>query len=150
VSGLGGLGYSSGRSFLSFAKSAEKFFHPSGHFFGAVDGKGKVRNVTDAHALAELGADVGARGHEALEGGLFLLLVTVDGDVDAGGLASGGKHDVGDVAGGDTGIGELSFEHGADFLGEGVRDSIAMMSSGSLLGHMFQFSKLFKITKVGL
>jgi hypothetical protein len=105
--------------------------------------------VTDAHAISELGADVGSGGHKTGEGGFFLLLVAVDGDVDAGGLASGCKHDVGDVAGGDAGIGELSFEHGADLLGEGVSDSVAMMGSGSLLGHMFQFSKLFKITKVG-
>ena len=92
--------------------------------------------MADAHAVAKLGANVSAGGHEAFERGGFFLLVSVDGDEDAGGFAARREDDVGDVAGCDAGIGQLAFEHGSDLFGEGVGDSVAVVGSGSLLGHM--------------
>ncbi len=82
------------------------------------------------------GADVGARGHEAGEGLLLLFEGAVDGDEDARGLAAGGEDDLGDMAGGDAGVRELSLEHGADLIGEGAGDTVAVVCSGSLLGHI--------------
>ncbi len=87
------------------------------------------------HAIAELGADVGAGGHEAFEGGVLLGVVAVDGDEDAGGFAAGREDDVGDIAGGDAWIGELAFEHGADLLREGAGDAVAVVVSGAMFGH---------------
>ena len=92
--------------------------------------------MADAHAVAELGSDVGSGSGEAFEGGGFFLLVAVDRDEDAGGLAAGGEDDLGDVTGGDAGVGEFSFEHGSDLFGEGVGDAVTVVRSGSLLGHM--------------
>src|ERR1700758_1385143 len=91
--------------------------------------------MTHAHTVAELGANVGAGGHEAFEGGGFLLLIAVDRDVDAGGFAARREDNVGHVAGRDAWVGELAFEHGSDFFGKGVGDSIAVVGFGSLLGH---------------
>src|SRR3981189_2133161 len=91
--------------------------------------------MTDAHAVAKLGADVGAGGHEAFERGGFFLLVAVDGYEDAGGFSAGREDNVGDVAGGDARVGELAFEHGSDLFGKGVGDSVAVVGSGSVLGH---------------
>ena len=92
--------------------------------------------MADAHPVAELGPDVGSGCGEAFEGGGFFLLVTVDGYEDAGGFAAGCEDDFGDVAGGDSWIGEFSFKHGSDLFGEGVGDTVAMVGSGALLGHM--------------
>jgi len=58
--------------------------------------------MTDAHAVAELGADVGSGGGETFERGGLFLLVSMDGDEDAGGFAAGSEDNVGDVAGGDA------------------------------------------------
>src|ERR1700761_7299024 len=121
---------------LALAGAGQKLVHASGHLLGSVDGEGQLWDVAYAHAIAELRADVGPGGGEAFEGGRFLLLVTVDGHEDAGGFAAGCEHDLGDVAGGDAWIREFSFEHGSDLLGEGVGDTVAMVGSGALLGHM--------------
>ncbi len=129
-------GFGCGALLFAFAGAGEKFLHASGHFFGAVDGEGELGDVADAHAVAKLGADVGAGGDEAFEGGGFFLFVAVDGDEDAGGFAAGGEDDIGDVAGSDAGVGEFAFEHGADLFGKGIGDSVAVVGSGSLLGHM--------------
>src|SRR5437764_12571324 len=91
--------------------------------------------MTHAHAVAKLGTDVGSGGHEAFERGGFFFLITLDRDVDAGGFAAGSEHNVGDVAGSDAWVGELAFQHGSGFFRKGVGDSVAVVSSGSLLGH---------------
>lgn len=135
---------------FALAGSGEEFFHATGHFFGAIDGEGKLWDVADSHAVAELGADVGSGGHEAFEGGSFLFFVAVDGDEDAGGFAAGREDDIGDVAGSDAWIGEFAFEHCANLFGEGVGDSVAVIRSGSLLGHIaFLCGKRLRISKTG-
>ena len=121
---------------LAFAGSGEELIHATGHFFRAVDGEGKLGDVTDSHAIAELGADVGAGGHESFEGGGFLFFVAVDGDEDASGFAAGCKDDIGDIAGSDAWVGEFAFEHCANLFREGVGDSVAVIRSCSLLGHI--------------
>ena len=138
-----------GALLVAFAGACEKFFHAAGHLFGAVDGEGEVGDVADAHAVAKLGADVGAGGHEAFEGGGFLFFVAMDGDEDAGGFAAGGEDDIGDVAGRDARVGELAFEHGADLFGEGVGDSVAVVGSGSVLGHKVLTRRTVEDIKVG-
>ena len=60
----------------------------------------------------------------------------MDSDENAGGFATGGADDIGDVAWRDSRVRQLAFEHGADLFGEGIGDSVAMIRSGSLLGHM--------------
>lgn len=120
---------------LALAETGEELVHAAGHALGAVDGEGEFRDVADAHALAELGADPGAGGHEAVQGRGFLGFATVDGDKDAGGFAAGGENDVGDVAGGDAWVAEFAFQHGADLFGEGVGDTVAMVISCSMFRH---------------
>jgi hypothetical protein len=121
---------------FALAGSGEEFFHAAGHFFGAIDGEGEFRNMADAHAVSELRADVGAGGHEAFEGGVFLFFGAVDGDEDAGGFAAGREDDIGDIAGSDAWVGEFPFKHCADLFGEGVGDSVAVIRSSSLLRHI--------------
>ena len=55
-------GFCGGAFLLAFAHAAEELVHASGHFFGAVDGEGEFGDVAYPHAVAELGADVGAGG----------------------------------------------------------------------------------------
>ncbi len=148
--GWGWSGFCGGALLVAFAHAAEEFVHASGHLLGAVDGEGEFGDVAYAHAVAELGADVGAGGHEAFEGGGFFLLGAVDGDEDAGGLAAGCEDDIGDVAGCDAWVGEFAFEHCADLFGEGVGDSVAVVRSGSLLGHIaFYWGERLRIPKYG-
>ena len=137
-----------GRLLFAFAHAAQKFVHAASHLFGAVDGEAELGNVADAHAVAELRADVGAGGRKGFEGGVFFLLAAMDSDEDAGGFAAGGKDNVGDVAGCDAGIGEFAFEHCADLFGEGVGDSVAVVRSGSLLRHMFLQGERLRISKI--
>lgn len=121
---------------FALAGSGEELFHAAGHFCGAVDGEGEFRDVAYTHAVAELGADEGTGRHEALECGGFFFLIAVDGDEDARGFAAGRKNDIGDIAGSDAWIGEFAFKHCANLFGEGIGDSVTVIRSSSLLGHM--------------
>ena len=121
---------------LTLAGTGEELVHASGHLLGSVDSEAQLWDVAYAHAIAELRANVGSGSGQTFEGGGFLLLVAMDGYEDACGLAAGCSHDLGDVAGSDAWVGEFSFEHGSDLLGEGVGDTVAMVGSGALLGHM--------------
>ena len=91
--------------------------------------------MAHAHAITELGPDVGAGSYQPGKRGLFLRLVPVHCDEDARRLAARGEDDIGDVAGRDPWIGEFAFQHGADLLREGAGDSFAVMVSGSVFGH---------------
>ena len=73
---------------------------------------------------------------EGVEGGGFFFFRAVHGDEDAGRLGAGREHDLGDDGGEDAGIGELAFEHGADFLGEGMGDSVAVVDACAWFGHV--------------
>ena len=120
---------------FAFFHAAEELVHAGVHFFGAVDGEGDLGDMANAHAVADLGADEGAGGHEAFESAVFFFRVAGDGDEDAAGFAAGREDDVGDVAGGDARVGEFAFEHGGDLFGEGADDSVAVMVSCSLFRH---------------
>ena len=52
---------------VSFSGTVEQLLHASSHLLGAVDSKGEVGDVADAHAITELGANVTAGGHESFE-----------------------------------------------------------------------------------
>lgn len=151
---LGSLfGGGSGRFWLNglpatLAGAGEELLHAAGHLLGAIDGEGEFGDVAYAHAVAKLRAYVGAGGHEAFEGGGFLLFVTVDGDEDAGGFAAWCEDYVRYIAWSDAWIGEFAFEHGTYFFREGIGDSVAVVRSGSLLGHRFSYSgKRLRIPK---
>ena len=121
---------------LALAGACEEFFHAAGHFFRAIDGEGEFGDVADAHTVADLSANVGSGGHEAFEGGGFLFLAAVDGDEDADGFAAGCEDYISDIAGSDARVGEFAFEHCSDLFGEGVGDSVAVVRSSSLFGHI--------------
>src|SRR6202021_3934149 len=104
----------------------------AGHLLGAVDGEGEVGDVTDTHAVAEVRANVSAGSDQTFESGGFFFLVAVDCYEDAGGFSAGRQDYVGNVGGSDTRIGEFAFQHGSNLFGKGVRDSIAVVSSGSM------------------
>ena len=103
--------------------------------------------MAHAHPVAELRTDIGAGRGKSFKGGLFFLLRAMDSDKYAGGFTAWRKDDVGDIAGGDTRIGEFSFQHRADLFGEGVGDSVAVIRSSSLLGHKFLGERL-RISKI--
>ena len=50
--GLGGLVRVVASLLFALAGAGEEFFHAAGHFFGAVDGEGDLRDVAYAHAVA--------------------------------------------------------------------------------------------------
>ena len=124
-----------GAFLFALAGAGEELVHAAGEAGGTVDGEGELRDVADAHAVADLGADEAAGGHKAGEGGGFGLLAAMDGDEDAGGFAAGRENDLGDVGGGDAGVGQLAFEHGADLFREGAGDAVAVVGAGSWFRH---------------
>src|SRR5437868_8697004 len=123
-----------GRSLLAFplAQPAEQLLHATGELLRAVDRESQLRDVANAHAFAEFGADVTARGHKTGKRRGLFSLAAVDGDEDAGALSSGREHHIRNVAGCDPRIGEFALEHRANLFGEGAGDALAVAISGSV------------------
>src|SRR5665213_3502116 len=132
---------------LALLDAAEKLVHAHAHFFGAVDGEGQLGHMADTHAIANLGADEGARRHQTFEGGLLVLFVAVNGDEDATGFPAGREYRLRDIARRNPRVGEFAFEHGCDLLRKGADDAIAVMVSCSLFGH---WRSALRVTKSGI
>src|SRR5580658_1578312 len=121
--------------FAVLSDTAQEFIHACVDLFRTVDGEGELGYVADTHSLSDFSADVIARGHEAVEGAVFSLLVTVYSDEDTAALAARSEHDLGNVTGRDARVRELPLQHGGNLLAEGAGYSIAVMLSCSLLWH---------------
>ena len=109
--------------FTPLLHAPEKFIHASVRFLRAVDGEGDLRDVANAHAVADFRAYERPGGHEALQGGLFFLLRPGYGDKHSAAFATWSEDDLGDVAGCDARVGEFALQHGGDLFGEGVDDT---------------------------
>src|ERR1022692_1775425 len=135
---------------VALAGASKQLVHATGHSFRAVDGEREVGHVADAHAVPERGADEGARRHQALERGLLFRLAAVNGDEDSRTLTSGRQYHVGNVTLGDARVGQLTFEHRPDLVGERTGDAVAVIGSGSLFWHGSTLHRTLKDTKVWL
>jgi hypothetical protein len=101
---------------VALSRAVEELLHAAGHLLGAVDGEGELGDVTDAHPVAQLRADIRTGSDKTLESGGFLFLVAMDSDKDAGRFAARREDDVGNVTRRDARIGELSFKHGTNLF----------------------------------
>jgi hypothetical protein len=72
-------------------------------------------------------SDISTGSHESIEGVVFLILTAINGNVHGCGFSAGVEQHLRNVGEADAGIGELSLDHGADFLAQRFGNAVSMM-----------------------